>query len=78
MRKNTSGGTGWIVGGEKQLPLLFERYGKVLSCKKGQSVYIQDYEAEAFYMVEHQHAGLFSSCCGGGHGTTTVIENLRR
>ncbi len=22
--------------------------------------------------------GLFSSCCGGGHGTTTVIENLRR
>jgi acetyl-CoA C-acetyltransferase len=22
--------------------------------------------------------GLFSSCCGGGQGTTTVIENLRR
>ena len=22
--------------------------------------------------------GLFSSCCGGGHGVTTVIENLRR
>lgn len=22
--------------------------------------------------------GLFSSCCGGGHGTTAVIENLRR
>ena len=22
--------------------------------------------------------GVFSSCCGGGHGTTTVIENLRR
>jgi len=22
--------------------------------------------------------GLFSSCCGGGHGSTTVIENLRR
>ena len=22
--------------------------------------------------------GLFSSCCGGGHGTTTVFENLRR
>ena len=22
--------------------------------------------------------GLFSSCCGGGHGTTTVIENLRK
>ncbi len=22
--------------------------------------------------------GLFSSCCGGGHGTTTLIENLRR
>lgn len=21
--------------------------------------------------------GLFSSCCGGGHGTTTIIENLR-
>ena len=21
--------------------------------------------------------GVFSSCCGGGHGTTTVIENLR-
>ena len=22
--------------------------------------------------------GIFSSCCGGGHGTTTIIENLRR
>ncbi len=22
--------------------------------------------------------GLFSSCCGGGHGVTTVVENLRR
>lgn len=22
--------------------------------------------------------GLFSSCCGGGHGVTTLIENLRR
>ena len=22
--------------------------------------------------------GLFSSCCGGGHGTTTIIENLKR
>lgn len=22
--------------------------------------------------------GLFSSCCGGGHGVTTIIENLRR
>ncbi len=22
--------------------------------------------------------GVFSSCCGGGHGTTTIIENLRR
>lgn len=22
--------------------------------------------------------GLFSSCCGGGHGTTTIIENLRK
>ena len=22
--------------------------------------------------------GLFSSCCGGGHGTTAIIENLRR
>ncbi len=22
--------------------------------------------------------GLFSACCGGGHGVTTVIENLRR
>ena len=22
--------------------------------------------------------GIISSCCGGGHGTTTVIENLRR
>lgn len=22
--------------------------------------------------------GVFSSCCGGGHGTSTVIENLRR
>ena len=22
--------------------------------------------------------GLFSSCCGGGHGVTTVLENLRR
>lgn len=22
--------------------------------------------------------GVFGSCCGGGHGTTTIIENLRR
>ena len=22
--------------------------------------------------------GIFGSCCGGGHGTSTVIENLRR
>ena len=22
--------------------------------------------------------GLFGSCCGGGHGVTTLIENLRR
>jgi len=22
--------------------------------------------------------GVFSACCGGGHGTTTIIENLRR
>ena len=22
--------------------------------------------------------GLFSSCCGGGHGTTTIIENLKK
>jgi acetyl-CoA C-acetyltransferase len=22
--------------------------------------------------------GIISSCCGGGHGTTTIIENLRR
>ena len=22
--------------------------------------------------------GLFSSCCGGGQGVTTLIENLRR
>ncbi len=22
--------------------------------------------------------GMFSSCCGGGHGTSTIIENLRR
>ena len=22
--------------------------------------------------------GLFSSCCGGGHGVTTLLENLRR
>ena len=22
--------------------------------------------------------GIFSSCCGGGHGTSTIIENLRR
>lgn len=22
--------------------------------------------------------GLFSSCCGGGQGVTTIIENLRR
>ena len=41
--------------GEKQLPLLFEQYGKILSCKKGQSIYIQDYEAEAFYMVKRGH-----------------------
>jgi acetyl-CoA C-acetyltransferase len=22
--------------------------------------------------------GLFGACCGGGHGVTTLIENLRR
>lgn len=22
--------------------------------------------------------GIFGACCGGGHGTSTVIENLRR
>ena len=22
--------------------------------------------------------GIISSCCGGGHGTTAILENLRR
>ena len=59
--------------GEKQLPLLFERYGKVLSCKKGQSVYIQEYEAEAFYMVKR---GTLRSFVMGGDGREITLELL--
>ena len=59
--------------GEKQLPLLFEQYGKILSCKKGQSIYIQDYEAEAFYMVKR---GTLRSFVMGGDGREITLELL--
>lgn len=59
--------------GEKQLPLLFERYGKILSCKKGQSIYIQDYEAEAFYMVKR---GTLRSFVMGNDGREITLELL--
>lgn len=59
--------------GEKQLPLLFEQYGKVLHCKKGQSIYIQEYEAEAFYMVKR---GTLRSFVMGSDGREITLELL--
>ena len=35
-----------------QLPGVFEKYGKILRYKKGQSIYIQEDDADAFYMVK--------------------------
>lgn len=60
-------------GGEKQLPLLFEEYGKILHCKKGQSIYIQEYEAEAFYMVKR---GTLRSFVMGSDGREITLELL--
>ncbi|MBQ7777622.1 MAG: Crp/Fnr family transcriptional regulator [Oscillibacter sp.] len=58
---------------EKQLPRLFEKYGKVLHCKKGQSIYIQEYEAEAFYMVKR---GTLRSFVMGSDGREITLELL--
>ena len=60
-------------GEARQLPLLFEQYGKVLRCKKGQSVYIQEYEAEAFYMVKR---GTLRSFVMGADGREITLELL--
>ena len=37
-----------------QLSLAFEEYGKVLLCRKGQSIYFQEDDADAFYKLDDQ------------------------
>ena len=56
-----------------QLPAVFEKYGKILRYKKGQSVYIQEYDADAFYMVK---SGSLRSYAMGSDGREITLELL--
>ena len=57
----------------KELPKFFEKYGQVLVFKKGQTVYIQEDDAEAFYMVK---TGILRSYVIGEHGRDVTLELL--
>ena len=57
-----------------QLSLAFEEYGKVLFYKKGQSVYFQEDDAHAFYMVK---SGTLRSFVTASDGREITLELLR-
>lgn len=58
---------------DSQLPGVFEKYGKILRYKRGQSIYIQAYEADAFYMVK---SGSLRSYVVGNDGREITLELL--
>lgn len=57
-----------------QLSLAFEEYGKVLLCRKGQSIYFQEDDADAFYMVK---SGTLRSFVTALDGREITLELLR-
>jgi len=57
-----------------QLSLAFEEYGKVLLCRKGQSIYFQEDDADAFYMVK---SGMLRSFVMAADGREITLELLR-
>ena len=57
-----------------QLSLAFEEYGKVLLCRKGQSIYFQEDDADAFYMVK---SGTLRSFVMASDGREITLELLR-
>lgn len=57
-----------------ELLLAFEEYGTLLQCKKGRSIYFQEDEADAFYMVK---AGMLRSYVMGSDGKEITLELLR-
>jgi len=57
-----------------QLSLAFEEYGKVLLCRKGQSIYFQEDDADAFYMVK---SGTLRSFVTAADGREITLELLR-
>lgn len=57
-----------------QLSLAFEEYGKVLLCRKGQSIYFQEDDADAFYMVK---SGALRSYVMASDGREITLELLR-
>lgn len=57
-----------------QLSLAFEKYGKVLHCRKGQGIYFQEDDADAFYMVK---SGTLRSFVTAADGREITLELLR-
>ena len=58
----------------RQLSLAFEKYGQVLTFSKGQTVYIQEDDAERFFLVKK---GMLRSYVIGRHGRDITLELLR-